>query len=136
MILGTTLYVNNSIEAVELYCKAFNMTVGYNAKNNDGSYLHVELEKNGKSIFALSESNDDFIRKAMIQTKQPTISLGISIENNTELEHAFTILSEQGHVIRPLGELPWSPYSADLVDRFGVCWYIYVSQYKPEEKET
>lgn len=133
-MLGATLYVSNTVEAVDFYCKAFHMTVGYNVKNSDGTFLHVELEKNGKSIFALSEANDDDIRKAMIQAKQPTISLGIRIDNNSELEHAFSVLSENGHVLRPLGELPWSPYSADLVDKFGVCWYIYVSQYKPEEK--
>lgn len=132
MILGSTLYIINSVEAVAFYCDAFGMKIGYNAKYEDGTYLHAELEKDGNSIFAVSESNDEVIRKVMLTTNKPTISLGVNLNNNEELNHAFSILSNGGHVLRPLGELPWSPYSADLVDKYGVCWYIYVSQHKPD----
>lgn len=132
MTLGSTLYIINSVEAVAFYCDAFGMKIGYNAKYEDGTYLHAELEKDGNSIFAVSESNDEVIRKVMLTTNKPTISLGVNLNNNEELNHAFSILSNGGHVLRPLGELPWSPYSADLVDKYGVCWYIYVSQHKPD----
>ena len=43
MDLGATLYVKNSVEAVEFYIEAFRMTLGYNAKNSDSSFLHAEL---------------------------------------------------------------------------------------------
>lgn len=132
MTLGSTLYITNSVEAVAFYCDAFGMKIGYNAKYDNGTYLHAELEKDGNSIFAVSESNDDVIRKVMLTTNKPTISLGVNLNNNEELNHAFSTLSNGGHVLRPLGELPWSPYSADLVDKYGVCWYIYVSQHKPD----
>ena len=132
MILGTTLYVNNSVDAVAFYCDAFNMQIGYNAKNNDGTYLHAEIEKDGHSIFAISESNEKVLQKAMLETEQPITSLGVNLDTDEELMHAFEILSEGGHVLRPLGKLPWSPCSADLVDKYGVCWYIYISQLKPD----
>lgn len=135
MTLGATLYLKNSVEAATFYCDAFNMTVGYNAKHDDGSYLHAELEKNGKSIFAVSESKDDVIRKAMLATNQPTMSLGINLDSNEELNFAYEKISVDGHILRPIGSLPWSPYSADVVDKFGVCWYIYVSQHKPDESK-
>lgn len=133
MTLGSTLYVVNSVEAVAFYCDAFGMQTGYNAKYDNGTYLHAELEKNGKSIFAVSESDEEAIRKAMLITGKPTMSLGINVDTDEELNHAFSILAKGGHVLRPLGELPWSPRSADLVDKYGVCWYIYVSQHRPEE---
>lgn len=132
MVLGATLYVKDSIAAAALYCEAFRMTVGYNAKHPDGTYLHAELERDGNSVFAVSESDDRPITEAMIAARQPTISLGINLADNEELHHAFAMLERGGHVLRPIGELPWSPCSADVVDKFGVCWYLYVSQHKPD----
>lgn len=133
MNLGATLYVKNSVEAVNFYIEAFGMTLGYNAMNNDGSYLHAELLKGGNSIFAVSENGDERIVHSMLSTRQPTMSLGVNLDNDVELNHAFKTLGEGGHILRELGALPWSPSSADVVDKFGVCWYIYVSQHKPEE---
>lgn len=132
MTLGATLYVQNSLEAADFYCAALNMSIGYHAKHDDGTFLHAELEKDGHSIFAVSESSDASIRKAMISARQPTISLGINLTNDEELYHAFSLLEKGGHVIRPIGSLPWSPSSADVVDKYGVCWYLYVSQHRPD----
>jgi len=108
------------------------MTLGYNAKNEDGSYLHAELLKNGNSIFAVSESSDDAFVKTMLSTKYPTMSYGINFDNDEELKHAYSMLIEGGRILRPLGPLPWSPCSADVIDKYGVYWYIYVSQHRPD----
>jgi PhnB protein len=132
MILGATLYLRNSVSAVDFYMNAFNMTLGYNAKNTDGSYLHAELLKNGNSIFAVSESSDDAIVKTMFSTQYPTMSYGINFDSDEELNHAYSMLIDGGRILRPLGLLPWSPCSADVVDKFGVYWYIYVSQHRPD----
>lgn len=132
MFLGATLYVENSVEAAAFYCNAFGMSIGYHAFHDDGTYLHAELEKDGNSIFAVSESNDQDIKNAMISAKQPTISLGVNLNDNEELNHAYSVLGQEGHILRPIGSLPWSPCSADVVDKFGVCWYLYVSQHRPD----
>lgn len=132
MTLGATLYLRKSVEAVEFYCDAFGMTVGYHAKHENGTYLHAELEKDGRSIFAVSESEDEPIRNAMLQARQPTVSLGLSLPSDDDLRQAYQKITADGRVLRPLGSLPWSPFSADVVDRYGVCWYLYVSQHKPE----
>lgn len=132
MTLGATLYLQNSLEAAEFYCDAFNMKIGYNVKHENETYLHAELEKDGNSIFAVSESNDNKVRESMLIAQQPTMSLGINLNDNTELNHAYEILIKNGHILRPIGSLPWSPLSADIVDKYGVCWYIYVSQHKPD----
>ncbi len=72
MNLGATLYVKNSIEAVEFYIEAFGMTLGYHAKNSDGSFLHAELLKGGKPIFAVSENNDEEIVRSMLASRAGT----------------------------------------------------------------
>ncbi len=133
MDLGATLYVVDSAEAAVFYCRAFHMTIGYNVKHDNGTYLHAELEKDGKSVFAVSESSEGDIREKMLLAPQPTMSLGVNLKDEGELLNAYETLGSEGHVLRPLGSLPWSPNSADLVDKYGVCWYIYVSQHKPEE---
>lgn len=135
MTIGATLYVKNSVEAVLFYCDSFNMTLGYNVKHDNGSYLHAELEKNGSGGFAVSESTDEDIKKAMLDANQPTMSLGINFDNDEELKGAYEKIIVGGNILRPLGALPWSPFSADVVDKYGVCWYIYVSQHKPDEAE-
>lgn len=132
MTLGATLYVRNSLEAAKFYCDAFNMTIGYSAKNENGTFLHAELEKNGKSVFAVSETTDELFREKVLVAKQPTMSLGIDLDNNEELYYAYSEVIKDGHILRSIGELPWSPCSADVVDKYGVCWYIYVSQHKPD----
>ena len=133
MTLGATLYLRNSVDAVNFYQEAFGMTVGYNARHADGSFLHAELEKDGKSIFAVSESMDASIAKAMLNADLPTMSYGLEFETVSEVEKAFAMLSEGGHVIRPLGPLPWSDCSADVVDQYGVYWYVTVPNHRPAD---
>lgn len=108
------------------------MTLGYNVKNPDGSYLHAELLKDGNSIFAVGESADEEIREIMLSTKCPTMCYGINFDSDEEMSFAYSMLSDGGHVLRPMGPLPWTPLSADVVDKFGVYWYIYVSQHRPD----
>lgn len=132
MTLGATLYVKDSRAAVEFYMKAFGMTLGYHAENPDGSYLHAELGQNGQGGFAVSESPDGEAATAMLGARWPTMSYGIDFEDDAALEKAYSALIDGGHVLRPLGPLPWTPLSADVVDKFGVYWYIYVSQHRPD----
>ena len=132
MDLGATLYVKNSVEALAFYLDAFGMELGYNAKHDDGTFLHAELMKGEKSIFAVSENKDEEIVRAMLAAKQPTMSYGLNLDNDAELQHAYQTLAEGGHILREIGSLPWSPSSADVVDKYGICWYIYVSQHRPD----
>ena len=132
MDLGATFYVKNTLEAVNFYMDAFGMTLGYNAKHADGTYLHAELQKEERTIFAVSENSDTEIVRSMLAARQPTMSCGVNLDNEEEMKHAFKVLSEGGHVIRELSPVPWSPLSGDVVDKFGVCWYLFVSQHRPD----
>jgi PhnB protein len=124
MTLGATLYISNSTEAVTFYQEAFGLTLGYNEKNPDGSYLHAALYKDGTEIFAVSEScNKEFV-ETMLNTSWPTMSYGINFDSEEEIRKAYAFLADGGHVLRPLGPLPWSPCSADVVDKYGIYWYI------------
>ena len=45
MKLGATLYIKNSIEAVEIYKQAFGMTLGNYEKYPDGTFMHAPMLK-------------------------------------------------------------------------------------------
>lgn len=106
------------------------MTLGYHEKFPDGTYMHAALLKDGEEIFAVSESaNDAFVEnmlKSDLKQLRPTMSYGIDFSTENEVKKAYEILAEDGTVLRPLGQLPWSACCADVVDKFGVYWYITV----------
>ena len=130
MHLGMTLYIQNTIEAVEFYKNAFGLSLGYNEKFPDGTYMHAELQKDGKTIFAVSESSNNKLVAAMHEFARkemsPTTSCGISFDTEDEIKKAYDMLTREGVVRRPLGALPWSVCSADVLDKYGVYWYIYM----------
>jgi Uncharacterized protein conserved in bacteria len=130
MKLSATLYIKNTVEAVEFYKEAFGMTLGYNEKFPDGTYIHAELLRNGHEVFAVSESlNDAFVNVMLtssLKESRPTMSYGINFDNEDEVRKAYSMLAEGGKALFPLGSLPWSSCCAEVVDKYGVYWYIAV----------
>ena len=130
MKLGATLYVKNSIEAVELYKKAFGLTLGSDnmtpVKYPDGTYLHAPLFKNGHEIFDVSEEsrNNTLVEIMLTQGQRPVMTYGINFSTEQEVKNAFQLLSEGGRVASPLKSEPWSACSGEVVDKFGVYWYL------------
>lgn len=130
MNLGATLYIKNTVEAVEWYKEAFGMTLGYNEKFPDGTFMHAELLRDGHQVFAVSESQNDAFVHAMlassIEGSRPTMSYSMNLDTEDEVRKAYAILAEGGKVLFPLGSLPWSSCCAEVIDKYGVYWYITV----------
>lgn len=57
---------------------------------------------------------------------RPTMSYGINFESEEEVKRAYEMLAEDGTVLLELGALPWSSCCAEVVDKYGVYWYIAV----------
>ena len=130
MNLGATLYIKNTTEAVALYSEAFGLTLGYHEKFPDGTFMHASLLRDGQEIFAVSESHNDNLVRIMLSSSlegsRPTMSYGINFEREEEVKKAYEMLAKGGTVLFPLGALPWSSCCAEVVDKFGVYWYITV----------
>jgi len=130
MKLGSTLYIKNTAEAVKFYQNAFGLTLGFHVPNPDGSMMHAELCRDGREIFAVSESGNEALVKLMLASNlkdaRPTMSLGITFDSPEEVKKAYAILARDGTVLFPLGSLPWSSCCAEIVDKYGVCWYLTV----------
>lgn len=132
MKLGATLYIHNTLEAADVSRQAFGLTLGYTALNPDGSFLHAALCQNEQEVFAISESRNDalveLLRSADIRTNRPIANLGLDLPTEAEVRHAFSLLAEEGTVTLPLQSLPWCPLAGEVVDKYGVYWYIHLKE--------
>ena len=126
-MIGIGIYVKNSPSAVALYQAAFGLEMGYHVLNRDGTYFHSELQRNGEPFCSVVEAKQDTCAHVH------PIELGVDFDDRGKLEQAFSLLSEGGRVVLPIGELPWSPCAAIVIDRFGVRWYLSMPQYRPAE---
>ena len=126
-MVGVGIYVKNSPRAIELYQAAFGLDLGFSVLNDDGTYFHAELSRNGQPFCALSEARED-----TYAARHP-IELGVDFDSREELEHAFALLSDEGKVIMDVGQLPWSPCAAIVMDPFGVRWFLSLPQHRPAE---
>lgn len=125
-MIGIGLYLKDSLEAVELYREAFGLELGYHVMNPDGKgYFHSELSKNGEPQFCVVEAPE--------HPAGNPVQLGVDFPNR---EQAFSLLKAGGTVKMEPRELPWSPWAAEVVDRFGVDWFLSLPQHLPPEDFT
>jgi PhnB protein len=123
-VIGVGLYVSGSREAVQLYCDAFGMELGYHVLRQDGKgYYHSELSRNGEPALSVVEAEH-------MPGANP-VQLGITFDSRTALEKAYGLLAEGGETEMEPQPLPWSPWAACLRDRFGVRWFLSLPQHMP-----
>jgi len=126
MEIGYGIYVKNSAEAVPFYQDAFGLELGYHVRNADGSYFHAELYRDGREVLSLVETPEDAPHNNIV-------CLGVTLPNEAAVRQTVEKLAAGGTMKRPLGALPWSPCCAEVIDRFGVWWYITAPQHQPGE---
>ena len=122
----TQVYVMNSIEAVETYCKAFGAEVTFEIKNNaQTAYEHCELSVNGEGILAVAEASEPYDVSLIHKMKLQTMTFNaFELGSEEAVRNAFEVLSSGGVIIDEIHELPWNKYCATVIDRYGVCWWI------------
>jgi len=114
------MYLKNSVEAVEMYQKAFDAKLLYESKNEDGSYLHAELDAFGQ-VLAISEALDE---RKIGNTMQFCFHFG---EGNEEIvKRAYEVLKDGAKIDYPLGPCFFSSCMFGIVDKFGVDWCLFV----------
>jgi len=114
------VYVKGSIEAVELYQQAFNATLKSNYKNDDGTFLHAELDVCGHTI-ALSESDDEKVPGNTMQ-----FCFHFEEGQDDAVKKAYEVLKEGSQVNHACGPCFYSSCMADFIDKFGVHWCLFV----------
>lgn len=104
-------YDGTAKEAAELYLAAFK-----NARITSDTPLVVTFELGGHKFMGLNGGS--------MFTPNPSISLYVVCESASELEQAWTKLSEGGKVLMPLDKYPWSEQYGWVQDKFGVSWQL------------
>ena len=122
----TQVYVNNSLEAAETYCKAFGAQVTFAIKNEAGTaYEHCELSVDGEGILALAEAKRPYDVSVIHKMKWETMTFNaFELGSEEQVRRAFDVLRDGGVVLEEIHELPWNRYCATVMDRYGVCWWI------------
>jgi PhnB protein len=114
------IYVNGSVEAVELYANAFSSTLGFNEKSADGTFYNSELNIGGQ-IIAVAEADGERITGSTMQ-----FCLQFGEDEIDKLTRAYEFLKRGAEIFFPLGPCDFSSYMTDLVDKFGVRWCLFV----------
>lgn len=122
----TQVYVMNSMEAVETYGRAFGAEVTFAMKNEaQTAYEHCELSVNGDPILAVAEAQEAYDVSVIHRMKWQTMTFNaFELGSEDAVKTAFDVLSEGGVVLEEIHTLPWNPYCATIIDRYGVCWWI------------
>lgn len=124
-MIGLQVYVKNSLEAVEVYKKAFNAELAPNpAFNDDGTYMHCELRIKGKTFLYLSEANEPYNEIVSQYHKYPhhTMQFCVNVETEEAIKTAYEVLSIGGIAPNPPAPTEWCPMLCNLIDKFGVSW--------------
>jgi len=116
------VYVKGSVEAVELYQKAFDAKLGLNTGiNKDGTYYHAELDVYGQ-ILAIAEADGRTAGNNM------QFCLNFHLKEKDKVTKAYEVLKEGARKVNPPDSCSWSPYMCGIVDKFGVSWCIYITE--------
>ena len=122
MKIGAQVYVKGSVEAAEMYCRAFGAEVSFNIKDDNGAYAHSELRINGEFFMCVSEYG--LFTENVSEQSQLTMAFNVpGLGSEEAVRKAHSILSEGGKTLH-LGARHWSDFCADIVDKFGVFWWI------------
>ena len=122
----TQVYVINSMEAVETYCRAFGAKVTFEIKNDaQTAYEHCELSVNSEPILAVAEALEFYDVSVIHRMKWQTMTFNAFELGSTDaVKNAFDVLRDGGVVIEEIHEVPWNKCCATVIDRYGVCWWI------------
>ena len=124
------ILVENITEAKKFYKDTFGLT--------DVSYHGMDmLELNGKLFFYMWEVSveeaEEYRKFMFSQGDRFIIYATIEFEAAEKVRNVFDKVSKEGNVKRPISVQPWSPGSADLIDKYGVHWYISAPMKSPPE---
>ncbi len=114
------MYMKGSVEAAALYQKAFEAELFNEYKDENGNYIHAELNAFGQ-ILAISEADTE---RTSSTTMQFCFHMGE--DGEAAVKRAYEKLKVGAEILHPIGPCFFSPCMFGLIDRFGVNWCLFV----------
>jgi len=118
-------------EAIELYKRAFKIEKAEIMRFSDmppdpENPMKIPDSQKNWILHATLPFGDNFIRMSDTFRElndTPTERLSIVVESNLDLvNHAFTVLSEEGNISMPLQKTFFSPIYGVVHDNYGIMW--------------
>lgn len=116
------VYTKNSVQAVELYQRAFDARLLDFVKDEEGNYYHSELDVYGQ-ILSVAELPKNEVQ--LVTGNAMQFCLHFDKTEETLVQKAYDVLKEGGQIRIPLAPCDFSPGMADLIDVFGVRWCLF-----------
>ena len=110
MNLYTSLFKQSAILNITRY--------GANEAGAEGSVQHATFTLNGQEFMCI-DSNP-----VHAFTFTPSMSLYVRCATEEEIDSVFATLSQDGQILMPLDQYPFSQKFGWLSDRFGVSWQL------------
>ena len=110
------IFATDLLDVYEHYKRAFNATLLFDGKADDGTLIHLQLDIMGASLGIAPKRSDEII-------KGNTIQLCLPFPDEETLRNAYNVLEEGGNG-EGLHSFPWSPLEGYVTDKFGVMWCI------------
>lgn len=114
------IYVKGSVEAVDMYQRAFHAEILGLYPDENGGYMHSELNAYGQ-ILAVSELKGEV---AAGNTMQFCFHLGEGKEE--QFWNAYEVLKDGADIQFPAGPCDYSSCMFSLIDKFGVFWCVFI----------
>jgi predicted 3-demethylubiquinone-9 3-methyltransferase (glyoxalase superfamily) len=119
------MFTGRAEEAMNLYTSLFkqskilNITrYGADEAGAEGTVQHATFTLHGQEFMCIDSSAQHAF------TFTPSISLYVHCETEEEIDSVFAKLSQDGQVLMPLDQYPFSQKFGWLSDRFGVSWQL------------
>jgi len=119
------MFMGQAEEAMNYYMSTFDRSevvsmtrYGPGEAGAEGSVMHAAFTLNGQQFMCI----DSNVQHAFTFT--PAISLYVTCETEAEVDRVFAKFAQDGAVLMPLAEYPFSPKFGWVQDKFGVSWQV------------
>jgi len=115
------IFVKESAQALKFYQKAFDARLLCSYPDNGEPLSHAELDIYGQ-VLAICETLENEVTAG--NSMQFCLHFGEGKE--AVVQKIYDVLKDGAKIIYPLSPVDFSPLLADLVDKYGVRWCIFV----------
>jgi len=119
------MFTGQAEEAMNLYTSLFKQSeilsltrYGANEAGAEGTVQHATFTLNGQEFMCIDSS----VQHAFTFT--PSMSLYVRCDTEAEIDRVFATLSQDGQILMPLDQYPFSKKFGWLSDKFGVSWQL------------
>ena len=115
------VFVKESGKALEFYREVFDAKILCSYPNSDGTLAHSELDVYGQVMMI-----GELAENTAVTGNTMMFCLHFGEGKEAVVQKIYGRLKDNAKIISPLGPCDYSPLEADLIDKFGIRWCIFV----------